>query len=161
MMMPVRPWSSLLTARSTNASVAGSSRDDASSRMTRPGSFRNSRAKASNCASPADKPVASDLKALIGKTVVFRADRIEAPAPLGCRKPHYEIKQYDPDMLFQGSLTRPKAQATTLGFADSKIPTLETGCEGAIDFHFAGSDAAMFALNNRIYKMVRAKPAGQ
>jgi hypothetical protein len=108
-------------------------------------------------ASPADKPVASDLKALIGKTVVFRADRIEAPAPLGCRKPHYEIKQYDPDMLFQGSLTRPKAQATTLGFSDSKIPTLETGCEGAIDFHFAG-DAAMFALNNRVYKMVRTKP---
>ena len=109
-------------------------------------------------ASSADKPVASDLKALIGKTVVFRADRIEAPAPLGCRKPHYEIKQYDPDMLFQGNLTRPKAQATTLGFADGKIPTLETGCEGAIDFHFAGSDAAMFALNNRVYKLVRTKP---
>ena len=112
-------------------------------------------------ASAADKPVASDLKALIGKTVVFRADRIEAPAPLGCRKPHYEIKQYEPDMLFQGNLTRPKAQATSLGFAGSKVPTLETGCEGAIDFHFAGSDAAMFALNNRVYKMVRAKPAGQ
>ena len=40
MMMPVRPRSSRSTARSISRSVAGSSRDDASSRITRPGSLQ-------------------------------------------------------------------------------------------------------------------------
>jgi hypothetical protein len=52
-------------------------------------------------AAPREKPDASDLKALIGHAVTFRADRIDAPAPLGCKKPHYAIKQYAPDMLFR------------------------------------------------------------
>jgi hypothetical protein len=104
---------------------------------------------------PKEKPVASDIKALIGHTVTFSADRIDAPAPLTCRKPHYAIKQYEPDMLFQGGLTKPKEQAVSLGFSGAAIPTLETGCEGAFDFHFSGPDTAFFALNNRVYKLVR------
>jgi hypothetical protein len=39
-------------------------------------------------ADPKDKPVASDLKALIGHAIAFRSDAIDAPAPLKCRKPH-------------------------------------------------------------------------
>jgi hypothetical protein len=105
-----------------------------------------------------EKPVASDLKALIGHSVSFQADRIDAPAPLKCRKPKYEIKPYTPDMLFQGSLTDPKKQALALGFAGDSIPTVETGCEGAIDFHFLNADNAMFGLNNRIYRIQRSKP---
>jgi hypothetical protein len=104
-----------------------------------------------------EKPVASDLKALIGHSVSFQVDRIDAPAPLRCRKPKYEIKPYMPDMLFQGSLTDPKKQALALGFAGDGIPTLETGCEGAIDFHFLNADNAMFGLNNRIYRIQRNK----
>jgi hypothetical protein len=105
-----------------------------------------------------EQPVASDLKALIGHSVSFQADRIDAPAPLKCRKPKYEIKPYTPDMLFQGSLTDPKKQALALGFAGDTIPTVETGCEGAIDFHFLNADNAIFGLNNRIYKIQRSKP---
>ena len=105
-----------------------------------------------------EKPVASDLKALIGHGVAFQRDRIDGPAPLGCRKPHYRIKQYSPDMLFQGSLDKPEPQAAALGFKDKTIKTLETGCEGAIDFHFLDSDDALFALNNRVYKVQRTKP---
>ncbi|WP_424629037.1 hypothetical protein [Bradyrhizobium sp. SYSU BS000235] len=108
-------------------------------------------------ARPDDKPVESDLKALVGKAVTFSADRIDAPRPLTCRKPHYEMKQYDPDMLFQGGLTDPTKQAAALGYG-KKIATLETGCEGAFDFHFINSDSAMFALNNRLYKIERKKP---
>jgi hypothetical protein len=108
-------------------------------------------------AQPNDKPVESDLKALIGKDVTFSTNRIEAPRPLTCRKPHYEMKRYDPDMLFQGGLTDPAKQATALGYG-MKIATLETGCEGALDFHFINSDSAMFALNNRLYKIERKKP---
>jgi hypothetical protein len=105
-----------------------------------------------------EKPVASDLKALIGHSVSFQADRIDAPEPLKCRKPRYEIKQYTPDMLFQGSLTDPKPRAAALGFAGNTIPTVETGCEGAFDFHFLNADNAMFGLNNRIYRIQRSKP---
>ena len=56
MMIAVRSRSSLSTARSMSCSVAGSSRDEASSRMTRPGSRKKTRVKASNCASPAESP---------------------------------------------------------------------------------------------------------
>jgi hypothetical protein len=105
----------------------------------------------------AEKPVASDLKALIGHTVSFRSDAIEAPVPLKCRKPHYVIKQYPPDMLFQGGLTESEKQAAALGFVDKTITTVETGCEGAFDFHFLNSDSALFALNNRIYRIQRTK----
>ena len=56
MMTPVRPLRRRVTARSSSRSVDGSSRDDASSRTTRPGSFRNTRANATSCASPADNP---------------------------------------------------------------------------------------------------------
>ena len=104
---------------------------------------------------PKEKPVASDLKALIGHTVTFWTDRIDAPPPLGCRKPHYAIKQYSPDMLFQGGLTDPGKQATALGFTDKKIQTVETGCDGAIDFHFVNAGTALFGLNNRVFRMER------
>jgi hypothetical protein len=106
---------------------------------------------------PGEKPVASDLKALIGHDLTFRKDRIDAPSPLGCRKPHYEIKAYTADLLFQGSLTDPDKQATALGYSKS-IATLETGCEGAFDFHFLNNDSAMFGLNNRLYRLERKKP---
>jgi hypothetical protein len=109
-------------------------------------------------ADPHEKPVASDLKALIGHGVIFQRDSIDGPAPLGCRKPHYRIKQYAPDMLFQGSLDKPAPQAAALGFKDETIKTLETGCEGAIDFHFLDADDALFALNNRVYKIQRTRP---
>jgi hypothetical protein len=105
-----------------------------------------------------EKPVASDIKALIGHAVAFQRDRIDGPSPLGCRKPNYQLKPYAPDMLFQGGLDKPGTQAAALGFKDKTIKTLETGCEGAIDFHFLDSDDALFALNNRIYKIQRKKP---
>ena len=104
-----------------------------------------------------EEPLASDLKALVGQSVSFQADRIDAPVPLKCRKPRYEIKPYTPDMLFQGSLTDPKKQALALGFAADNIPTVETGCEGAIDFHLLNADTALFGLNNRIYRIQRNK----
>lgn len=107
-------------------------------------------------AQPNDKPVESDLKALMGKAVTFATNQIDAPRPLTCRKPHYDMKQYPPDMLFQGGLTEPAKQAAALGYGE-KIATLETGCEGAIDFHFINADSAMFALNNRLYKIERKK----
>lgn len=107
---------------------------------------------------PGEAPVQSDLDALIGKTVTFTAKRIVAPPPLACSGPHYELKTYAPDMLFQGGLTDPGKQAAALGFQGASIQTLETGCEGAIDFHFVSPLKAEFGLNNRVYVMKRRGP---
>ena len=56
MMIAVRPASSPSTARSISRSVAGSRRDEASSRITSAGSRSMTRVNASSCASPADRP---------------------------------------------------------------------------------------------------------
>ena len=121
------------------------------------GAWTVAASQAAPWAEAGEKPVASDLKALMGATVRFKPDRIVGPKPLGCRRPHYEMKSYAADMLFQGTLTDPAKQAPSLGFARSTIPTLETGCEGAIDFHFVDPDKAMFGLNNRIYVLTRSR----
>ena len=100
----------------------------------------------------------AESRGLQGKTISFRPKEIAGPKTFACKAPHYEIKAYDSDMLFQGGLTKPAKQAADLGFAAKKIPTLETGCE--IDFHFLDADHALFALDNRIYRIERiaAKP---
>ena len=97
---------------------------------------------------------ASDIWHLVGRTVVYRQGRIDGPAPLGCRDPKYQRRVVGPDYLFQGGLTAPAEQARALGFGASII-TLETGCDGAIDFHFTDPGTAKFALDNMIYTLRR------
>lgn len=98
----------------------------------------------------------SDVHGLVGKRVVFAADRIDAQPPLACAGPRYEIRSYPPDGLFQGNLTDPARQAVALGYRLPEIRTLETGCPDIIDYHFIDADTAMFALDNRLYRMERA-----
>ena len=97
----------------------------------------------------------SDIYGLVGKRVVFAANRIDAPSPLACAGPRYEIKTYPPDGLFQGNLTDAAKQAVALGYS-SQIMTLETNCPDIIDFHFIDANTAMFALDNRLYRIERA-----
>lgn len=92
---------------------------------------------------------------LVGSKVIYRKTRIDGLAPLGCARPHYRVIEVPPDYLFQGTLTQPAAQAQALGFRSARIATLDTGCEGAIDFHFVDPTTAMFALNNMIYTLRR------
>ena len=94
-----------------------------------------------------------EQRRLVGSKVIYRKTRIEAPSPLGCAKPHYRMLEYPPDFLFQGTLTEPAAQAEALGFRRPMTPTLETGCEGWIDFHFVDPATALFGLNNMIYTL--------
>src|SRR5262245_44263513 len=49
-------------------------------------------------ARPGEPPVQSDISRLIGKRVAFAANRIDAPSPLACAGPHYEVKTYTPDL---------------------------------------------------------------
>ena len=79
----------------------------------------------------ATPPSDREQRRLAGGRVTFRADRISGPAPLACRGPHYQVRDYGADMLFQGNLTQAEAQATALGFTARPIKTLETGCASA------------------------------
>ena len=75
------------------------------------------------------------------------------------------MKDYSADMLFQGQLgeaeqrggKKAEDMATALGFKARPIYTLETGCEGAIDFHMTDAGHTAFALNNSIFWLIRAK----
>jgi hypothetical protein len=96
----------------------------------------------------------SDIYGLVGRRVVFVANRIDAPSPLGCTGPHYETKAVPPDGLFQGNLPDAAKQAAALGYS-SQITTLETGCVD-IEYHLVDANTAMFALDNRLYRMERA-----
>jgi hypothetical protein len=104
-------------------------------------------------AAPDDEPVASDIRRLIGRRIIFRPQRIDAPHPLGCARPSYEVKDYSADRLFEGDLTQPGVQAAALGFRGAAIPTLIPGCE--IEFHFLDADTALFGLNDSVYRIER------
>ena len=75
---------------------------------------------------------------------------------MACRKPRYERVAVEPDGLFQGGLKAPARDAAALGYLSPKIPSLLTGCE--VDYHFLDADHALFALDNRLYRIERVKP---
>ena len=117
-------------------------------------------------AKTADMLDAKEIKRLVGAAVEFKANAISGPAPLACKRPHYALKQFDADMLFQGALaeygdpsTTPVKMAEKIGFAKRPVTSLETGCE--IDFHAIDADHVVFALNNSLYRMTRASGAGK
>ena len=90
---------------------------------------------------------------LVGKSIVYQPSRIVGPRLLACKGPHYRMLEVGPEYLFQGGLTAPAAQAAALGFRGSRIASLETGCAGAIDFHFVNETTALFALDNMVYTL--------
>lgn len=106
------------------------------------------------------KPDDAERARLMGKTVVLRSREITGPRPFACAKPQYKVTDYGPDMLFQGAFEEmqrtdskadPKALAASLGFAGSRIRTLETGCE--IDVHFVDDATAEIGLNDYVYTL--------
>lgn len=110
----------------------------------------------------AQKPDASEVRELVGKSVTFAPKAIAGPRQTACKDPRFRLKEYQADMLFQGSFGEmhernkavdPARVAATVGFRGSRWKTLETGCANELDFHFIDSTTAAFALNNYIYKM--------
>lgn len=97
----------------------------------------------------------AESRALQGKKIVFGARAIAAPQPMACSKPNYEQVAVEPEGLFQGGLKAPAKDAAALGFAPGNVQSLLTGCE--VDYHFLDADHALFALNNRIYRLERTK----
>ena len=111
-------------------------------------------------ADPHRKPDDVERARLMGKTVVLKTKEISGPRPFACAKPQYKVTDYGPDMLFQGAFDEmqradkkvdPKALAASLGFAEARIRTLETGCE--IDVHFVDDATAEIGLNDYVYTL--------
>jgi hypothetical protein len=109
-----------------------------------------------------EKPDPAEMRALTGKSIVITANGITGPRQLACKGPHYEVKDYPADMLFQGMFGEmherdksvdPIRVAATVGFRGSKWKTLETGCGNELDFHFIDATTATFGLNNYIYTL--------
>jgi len=103
-----------------------------------------------------------EVRRLVGAAVEIRHVRIDAPAPLGCRAPHYEIKREQAEGLFEGGLgeiadaTQSADQiAQKLGFRVRPIPSLVTGCAAEIAYHALDDDHLIFALNNSLYRLKR------
>ncbi len=75
--------------------------------------------------------------------------------------PLVEYVYYDPNYPLEGGLADPEKQAAALGFTSQKIVSLSMGCvrndaDIEMDFDLIDHDTAVFALDNVIYKMVRA-----
>ena len=119
-------------------------------------------------ADPTHPPRSAESKRLAGKRVTFTPQRVVGPRPLGCAKSNYKAEVVGPDMIFEGMLAEPRgemlggssaalAAAGALGFDDpGNIATLDAGCT-EVRFHHLHRGAMVFALNNRIYTMVRKK----
>ena len=103
-----------------------------------------------------------EVKRLVGASVEIRNGRIDGPAPLDCRAPHYEIKRVQAEGLFEGGLgeiadaTQSADQiAQKLGFHTRPIASLVTGCAAEIEYHALDDDHLIFALNNSLYRLKR------
>jgi hypothetical protein len=124
------------------------------------GTWKLSDAVVAPWADPKQKPDGAEKTRLIGKTVVIAAKQISGPNPLACAAPHYKVRDYKADMIFQGAFGEmqsnnravdPNKIAASLGFSEAGIKTLETGCE--IDFHFVDATTAEIGLNDYVYTL--------
>jgi hypothetical protein len=109
-------------------------------------------------------PDPAEMKSLVGKTVVIAAKGITGPRQVNCRAPHFVVKDYPADMLFQGMFGEmhernksvdPAKEAAKAGFKGSSWKTLETGCGNEVDYHFPDRNTASFGLNNYIFILKR------
>ncbi|HEX4535217.1 MAG TPA: hypothetical protein VH000_13360 [Rhizomicrobium sp.] len=120
------------------------------------GNWTITAAKTAPWADPAH-PVADDGEraALLNGGVVITAKKITGPKQVACSDPHYGIKTYTPDMLFQGGLKTPATDAPALGFKSNAIKVLETGCENEIDWQMADDGSLEFGLNDYVYVLTK------
>jgi hypothetical protein len=102
-------------------------------------------------------PAADERARLVGQTVVIGPKAINGPEQVACAHPNYAVKDYTPDMLFQGSLKDPVRDAPALGFKGKSIPVLEPGCANEIDWHMVDDGDVEFGLNDVVYVLSRKK----
>jgi len=111
-------------------------------------------------ANPKWKPDQAEMKALVGKTVVFKTNEITGPRIMVCKGPNYRVVEIPAEGLFQGAFdemhTRDKSVdplklAQKVGFKGTSWKSLQTGCANELDFHFVDPATAEFGLNDWVY----------
>jgi len=124
------------------------------------GTWKISGAVTAPWADPTQKPNRAEQARLLGKAILFKPKEIAGPPPFACKAPHYKESDYTADMIFQGAFEEmqsknksvdPDRLATSLGFLEKNIKTLETGCE--MDFHFVDAMTAEIGLNDTVYTL--------
>jgi hypothetical protein len=105
----------------------------------------------------------SDIERLVGARVQMHSDRIDGPAPLSCTHPRYEVKSVPAEGLFEGGLaemsdpsTTPDKLAERIGFGKRPIITINPNCASEIEYHAIDDNHLIFALNNSLYRLMRA-----
>jgi hypothetical protein len=100
-------------------------------------------------------PDNGERAAIVGHTITIGAKAITGPRQVACSDPHYEIKTYTTDMLFQSTLKNPAKDASALGFKGKTSKALETGCEIEIDWHMNDAGQLEFGLNDTVYTLTK------
>lgn len=113
---------------------------------------------------PTNKADTAEAKRLLGKELIIGKTLFQGPAPLGCAKPSFVIRDETPDMVFEGSLsadgankpTDPIAVARSLGIDQTKVRGMTASCS-EVEFLYLDFNKIMFGLNNRIFTARREK----
>jgi len=108
------------------------------------------------------QPRPEEMKSLVGKIVVFKANEITGPRQVACKGPNYKVVESPVEGLFQGAFDEmhrenksvdPAKLAAQVGFQGKKWKTLETGCATELDFHFTDPNTSKFGLNDYVYTL--------
>jgi hypothetical protein len=98
---------------------------------------------------------------VLGRIITFTPQEVLADLVFGCSDAHYERIVLPADGLFQGNLPAPATTAAQeLGLTQLPAPGVEVICDsGLFDYHFAGPDRLLTALDNEILTLERAPAA--
>jgi hypothetical protein len=111
-------------------------------------------------ADPKWKPDPVEMKSLVGKIMVFKANEIAGPGIMACKGPNYRVVEIPAEGLFQGAFDEmhrndksadPLKLAQKVGFKWTSWKSLQTGCSNELDFHFVDPATAEFGLNDWVY----------
>jgi hypothetical protein len=124
------------------------------------GTWKITSATVAPWADKAQMPDPAAAKALVGKTVTFKAKEITGPRTLACKGPSYKLDDFTADMLFQGQFGEmhdkdrsadPARLAASVGFKGASWKVLETGCANELDWHFIDATTMAIGLNDYVY----------
>jgi hypothetical protein len=106
------------------------------------------------------KSVASNRQ-WIGQTVAFAPRRVMGPGALRCDRATYTPTSMPADLLFQGSLSAPAADAAAaLGLVAMPVRGVSLACDtGVFELHRADATTLLLALDNVIYTLDRSPGA--
>jgi len=101
---------------------------------------------------------------LIGKSITISPRAITGPEILACPDAMHTVKDMPVEGLFQGAFhemheknsgVSPSKLAAAAGLRGTSWKTLDPGC--AFEFHFIDARHAVFALDNRIYRIRKVR----